>query len=231
MKTMKTAFMVVLLIHLLLLVCFGGWLHTTGRLNGDRLQAAVDLFTPTIEEEETVKAEAEKKKQAEMDQVREMERLGEIEKGSTQLRQRLAELTMSDEIALQRFERMKREIKDLHGSIEKARQLLEKQREQLDVDKAAFESQLAQEKRKREDEGFKNAVKLIEQLKPKQAKELFKNLIAQQQTDQVIRYLAAMNLRKAASVLKEFKEPIELTMATDLIERLRKRGVSLLSGS
>ena len=89
---------------------------------------------------------------------------------------------------------------------------------------------LTEEQQKRQDEDFKNAVKMVEQLKPKQAKDLFVNLINQQQVGQVTEYLAAMNLRKAGSVLKEFKEPAEIAMATDLIERLRQRGVNLLAG-
>jgi hypothetical protein len=44
-------------------------------------------------------------------------------------------------------------------------------------------------------------------------------------------YLAAMQMRKAAGVLKEFKTPQEVAQASELLELLRRRGVDPIAGN
>ena len=53
---------------------------------------------------------------------------------------------------------------------------------------------------------------------------MFQQLIQQNQTDQVVDYLDAMQVRKAAKVLGQFQSPSEITQATMLLQKLRLRG-------
>ena len=76
-----------------------------------------------------------------------------------------------------------------------------------------------------QDEDFKRAVKTLEQLPARQAKDVVQQMLGQGKLDQAVDYLAAMQLRKSAGVLKAFKSEAEVVQVTRLIEQLRLRGV------
>ena len=63
-------------------------------------------------------------------------------------------------------------------------------------------------------------------LKPKLAKQAFLELIKQNKMDEVVEYLAAMQLRKSAAILNQFKADEEVPVAAQLLESLRLRGVT-----
>lgn len=219
--------MFVLLINALALIGFGVWLYADGRLDRDRVDQVVNLFSMKVADEAAAKQVEEAKKQRDAEAAREAARLERVADGPAQLAQKIAEDQEKDEIALQRLERLKRDIQDLQRTNELARRLLVDERAKLDVERKAFQDALAAETKNREDKDFKQAVSMYEQLRAKQAKEMFQQLMAQKKSDQVLEYLAAMQMRKAAAVLKEFKTPAEVAQATELVQRLRERGVNL----
>ena len=227
MKSIWTAVAVVLMVNFLAMAGGAVWLYGSGRLNEDRVTRLTAIFTPTIAEEEKAKQDEEEKKKKEEAEAREIARLQRVADGPNELTAKIAEDQEKDEIALQRYERLKRDISDLKRTNELAQRLLADERTKLEAERKAFQAILDAEKKKRSDEDFKQAVKMYEQLKAKQAKEMFVQLLATNQTDQVLDYLAAMQLRKAAAVLKEFKTPAEVAQATDIVQRLRQRGVEL----
>lgn len=227
MRSLWTAISVVLLINVLALVGFGIWLYADGRLDEDRIERVVDMFSMKVADEVLAKEQEDLKKQREADASREAARLQRVADGPAQLAQQIAEDQEKDEIALQRLERLKRDIQDLQRTNELARRLLAEERAKLDSERKVFQDVVAAEKKKRDDEDFQQAVKMYEQLRAKQSKEMFQQLMAQQKTDQVLDYLSAMQLRKAAAVLKEFKTAPEVAQATELVQRLRERGVNL----
>ena len=71
---------------------------------------------------------------------------------------------------------------------------------------------------------------MYEKIQAKQAKAMMTQLVALGQAGeiQVVDYLAAMNERKAAEILGQFKDEREIPLATRLIERLRTRGIDPL---
>ncbi|MEM8495768.1 MAG: hypothetical protein AAF663_10320, partial [Planctomycetota bacterium] len=71
------------------------------------------------------------------------------------------------------------------------------------------------------------AVQTLEQLKGRQAKEMLQVLLDRDQQELVVDYLAAMNLRKSAGILKEFKGAEEAVQAMDIVEALRERGIQV----
>jgi formate-dependent nitrite reductase cytochrome c552 subunit len=129
---------------------------------------------------------------------------------------------------MQRVERLQRDIADLQRQLGLAKDLLAKQKTDLDAQRKEFEEAVARERDLHARADFAQAVQTYEQLKPKQVKEMFQALMKDGKTRDVIDYLAAMQGRKAAAVLKEFKMPDEIPQATDLVQKLRDRGVDLL---
>lgn len=230
MKAVGWAILVLLILHLLAAVGFVGWLAATDRLDADRVTRVVDLFKLTIEEEAARKAEAERLTAEAQEIARNAARLESIAQGPQTLQDRLAMEEQADELAIHRLERLHQETQDLRGQIERAKQLLSDQKAQLDQERAAFNAFVEANTQRMLDEDFQQAVAMYEQVRPRQAKQMFQTLLDQDKMDDVVNYLAAMELRKAAGVLKEFKAPEEIPQATMLIQKLRDRGVEPIAG-
>ena len=93
------------------------------------------------------------------------------------------------------------------------------------VEGQSFEQAVSREAKLKEDKDFQQTVKMYQQLKAKQVKQIFQQLLAQGMTGQVVEYLAAMQIRKAAAVIREFKSPNEVVQAANLLQSLRERGL------
>lgn len=231
MKSFAAAITILLALHFLAGVGFAGWLYGTGRLDRDRWERVVELFSPTIAEEarlaeEAAKLEAEARAVAER-----AARLEAVADGPQTLTDRLAFEERADEFAIHRIERLQRETDDLRGQVERAKEMLAEQKAQLDAEREAFDSFVSETTEKMKAEDFQHAVQVYEQLKPRQSKQMLEQLLAEGKSDEVVDYLAAMQLRKAAAVLKEFKTPAEIATAATLIESLAARGVYPVSGA
>ena len=75
------------------------------------------------------------------------------------------------------------------------------------------------------DEQFRKAVKSLESLPPKQAREVVLELVRTNRMDTAVAYLDAMSSSKASNLLKSFKSEDETKVATELLERLRMLGL------
>lgn len=230
MKAIGWATLVLLLLHLLAGAGYVGWLASSGRIDRDRLRRAAAIFEVPIEEEkqqvEKLKAEAEQQaKKLHMAQA-----LQHVETvGLKSFNQMITESAGKEQVADLRADRIARDIEDLRRRFEADKQLVEKRLKEVQAREMALKKLLEEEASLRESRDFKLAVQMYEQLKPRQVKDMFAELIRQNQTGQVVEYLAAMQLRQAASVIKEFKAPQEVPVATQLMELLRARGVNLLA--
>lgn len=225
MKAFTLAILIVAFLHVLATFGFAGWLYGTGRLNRERVMAVVETFKPTLEEEARQKEEATRL-EAEAKAVAEnAARLEATAEGPLTLTDRLAADEQKDEVAVQRLERLQRETTDLRRQIDRAKELLAKQKGELDDEREAFDDFVASTTTRLQDSDFQQAVGMYEGLKPRQSKQMFQDLIAKGETEKVVNYLASMQGRKAAAVLKEFKSPPEIEQATMLIQKLSERGV------
>lgn len=227
MKTIWTILCILLLINALLLGAGVAWLSNSGRLNQDRIDRIRDMLTLTIEQEEKQAQLAVELEEQTRQQAMEIARLESVSDGPVTLADRLQTELQGDELAAQRVERMKRDIADLRRQLRLAQELLAKKHQELESQQLAFDDAVQRQTKLQEDKDFQQTVRMYEQLKAKQAKQMFQELVAQGKARQVIDYLAAMQLRKAAAVLKEFKSPDEVAQATDLLQRLRERGVEM----
>ncbi|MEX0745793.1 MAG: hypothetical protein WD118_09335 [Phycisphaeraceae bacterium] len=226
-RAVAGAVALLLLVHLLAGVGFVGWLYQSGRLDGDRAQRVVDMFELTIDEEQRQQAEADRLEVEARQQAEQVARMQSVADGPLTLQDRLASEQQADEVSLLRLERLQRETQDLRRQIDRAQTQIAREREQLEAERTEFEEALQRQADLLEDEDFQQAVSMYEQLRPRQTKQMFQQLMDEGETEIVVQYLAAMKLRTAGRVLQEFKEEDEIEQATDLIERLRQRGVNL----
>lgn len=227
MRTLWTVLTLVLVLNVLAMAVGAGWLYSSGRLNRERLRRAVEVFSLTIEDERTQTEQA--RQLAEQSEAKSIEaaRLAKVGDGPVSIADRLASDVNDNEVARQRIERLDRERDDLLRQMAAAKEWIAKQQADIESQRKIMEQARDRDRQIREDENFKQAVKMYEQTRPAQAKQMFQQLMSEGRTDQVVEYLVAMQLRKSGNVLKEFKTPDEIVQATDLIQRLRQRGVAI----
>lgn len=231
MRAIGMALLVLLALHLVALLGLVGWLAATDRVNEARAREVVEMFTPTIAEAEAERREREAQAQAEREQAEEAARLETVADGPRTLQDHLAARQRGDALARHRLERLQRETDDLRQQIDRATQLLSDQKRQLDEEREAFEQFVREHNERREDADFRQTVQMYERLRPAQVKEMFQELLEDGKTDRVVDYLAEMQLRRAGRVIEQFQTPEEIRQATDLLERLRERGVYPLANN
>jgi cell division protein FtsB len=224
MRSVLTATIALILIHVAALLALLAWLYQDGRLDQDRANQVVALFSKTIAQEKQEAALAVQLEAETQEKARNIARLESVANGPITLEQRLSTQRARDEVAQARVDRLQREIKDLRRQLGVAQAQLVKEKQDLEAQRKAFEELRARETKLKADADFEQAVSMYEQLRPKQAKQMFQDLMKAGQTPQVVDYLAAMQLRKAAAVLKEFKATDEVAQVTMLVQMLRQRG-------
>ena len=224
MKSLLAAFIILILIHLILAVGFVGWLQASNRLNGERVQQVVDMFKPTVAEVEQLKAEAEAA-EAEAHAARDqLMRLESVAKGPQPLEDRLPMNFEADEFDLHRLERLNAETQAIRRRLDQDKALIAEELAALQARQDAFDELVERRTAAMRDEDFNRAVKTLEQLPPNQAKGMIQQYIAAGKTTDAVDYLAAMQLRKSAGILKAFKSEEEIPTAAMLLDELRNRG-------
>ena len=224
-RALWTAISILLLLNVVLLLGFVLWLRTSGRLNGERIDQIREMLAVTVEQEKAQQEEAKALEEQAQEKAMELARLESVSDGPISLADRLTIQQERDEVALLRLDRLHKDIEGLQAQLELTKRQLSKQQEELGTKQKAFDEAVQQQVELETDENFQQTVSMYEKLKPKQAKQMFQDLLSQDRSGQVVEYLAAMQLRKAAAVLKEFKTPREISQATDLLQRLRERGI------
>lgn len=230
-RAIAMALLVLLALHFLGIVGLVGWLGATGRLSEDRAREVLELFELTVAEQEQREREREQEEEAAREDAERAARLEAVADGPQTLRDRLARQQQAEEIAMHRVERLQRETGDLRHQIERAKQIISDQKAQLDAEREAFEAAVREHNEQREDEDFQQTVRMYEQLRPNQVKQMFQELIEDGEVGRVVDYLAEMQLRRAGRVIEQFETPEEIRQATDLLERLRERGVYPLANN
>lgn len=220
MKSLWTIIAVMALINVLAVGALVGWLHTSGRLNRERVQAVRKVFTTTVSEELHQLAAAE----AAAEQL--------IKDKAAQAKLAEPPKTAGDQIADQQFraeqreqliQRQRQELESLRSALLVQVARLQERENKLAADRAAF----ADERRRiAETEGarqFREALATLEGQKARDAKMVLDALLQAQQVDQVVAYLARMEEGKRTKVMAEFVKD-DPSVAADLLERLRTRG-------
>lgn len=227
MRTLLTAFTLVLMINALALGGLMGWMGATGRLSKERMQEAVEVFSKTVDEEEALAAEAQAAEEEAVALAERAMRLEQVAGGPVTPEQRLTTIQRVDENQQAVLKRQQVEAEALKRQLDTQMRRIEERIAELKKKEQAFEEAIAAQFEAMEDGDFKEAVAMLEGLPPKQAKQVLQQMLAQGSMPQVVDYLSAMQQRKAAAVLTEFKLPNEVAQAAELIERLRQRTQAL----
>ena len=227
MRALWSAINFLLIMHVVGALGFVGWMRFDGRLNADRLQKAVDVFSMTVKEEQVHLEKAAQLEAEARQRAADLAHMEQVATGPASIDELLGDRAQASEIADAKLDHLDRVVRDLQRRIELERQIIQKQVKELAAERAAFEAYREAELAKIRDEQFQRAVATMEQLKPRQGKDVFQQLLAEGKEEQVIDYLAQMQLRKAAAILREFKAPEEIAQASTLIEQLRARGIEI----
>ena len=219
------AAVIVLLVAAHLLLLSGGfvWLAASDRLSADRAGAVVDVFRVPVSVQAVRDAEAEAAAADARAIQEELQRMEEVADGPKDLGNRLMEKLLHDDLAVHRLERLQEEGAAVRTRLAQDRAYVEEALARLDRERAAFEAAVAKQQDKMADQDFLRAVETLEQLKAAQAKDVVRELVATGGFDQAVDYLAAMDLRKSAGILKQFKGEQEAAEAAVLIEAIRTR--------
>lgn len=226
MRNILYALLALILFHLFAAGVGVAWLGATGRLNKDRLAKAADLFKLTIADEKKAAEEQAKIDATNAAVIKEKDRMAEVADGPTTVTDRLDEDQMKRDLVLAKVQRLQREMQDMNRNLEFAKAQLAKEKAQLDEDRKLFEKAKTDMENQRLDADFERVVESYANLKPKLAKQAFMELIKQNKQAEVVEYLAAMQLRKSAAILNQFKADEEVPVAAQLLEALRLRGIT-----
>ena len=226
------ASIVVLLVAVHLLAATGGvvWLAASGRLSGERLREAAELFRPTLAEAARAEADAAVLEGETLRAQRDLTRLASVSDGPQPLEERLAEKLSGEQLVLHRLERMREERGAIGTRLLQDRAWVDAKLAEVRQRERAVLARLEAERARRADAGFLQAVATFTALPAKQAKAVAQALLEEGKSDEVVAYLEAMPLRNRAAVLKAFKAPAEAATAAMLVERLRTAGNDRLDG-
>ena len=208
--------------HLLAALGFVTWLFASGRVDGERITRVREIFSTTIEQEKRARAEEESKASAAAADADLVRRLRELPLASAERTDTDSRAGDRIELGLRTFEDKTRRLRD---ELRKDGESLDQRIQSFEKRKSDWEKSIAADKQRVTDEQFRKAVKSLESLPPKQAREVVLELVRTNRMDTAVAYLDAMSSSKASNLLKSFKSEDETKVATELLERLRMLGL------
>jgi len=223
MRTLVTAFTLVVVVNLIAAAAFAGWLGASGRLSKERVQQTVDTYRVTVAAQQEQDAEVQQALEEQEAREEQALRMEQVAGGPLTPEQVLDSLHEVDAYYDQIIKRREAEVAAMQQQIDTTRRLVDERFAQLESEREAFAALRDRWVEQSRDEDFQQAVSMLEGVPPKQAKMILQELLDQGEEDQVVAYLAAMDPRKANGVLKEFKQPAEVVQAARLIEQVRVR--------
>jgi flagellar motility protein MotE (MotC chaperone) len=219
MRTVWTIISWLAVVHLLALAGFAGWLAVDGRLSGERMERIREMLGErVVDEQARLEAEAAEGTLADAVAAEEAKSTGMPIPASA----RIAEGRVATELASQVALRQTREIEDLRESLAREREDLDKEWALLNTTKAEFQAYLEGLAETTGTQQFKKAIQTLEGQKPKDAAAMLESLLGRGKEDEVVSYLNAMEERARNKVFAALPDP---SLAADLLERLRTRGI------
>jgi len=209
------------IVNLLALIMVGIWLWHSKRLDRDRVHAVRELLSITIPQEQQAADKAKAEEQAKKAAEAEADLAAHPLLGSAD---KIAEVSHEQQQESVISHRLEDENRLLSMRLRTEQQELQQRETSFAAQQQQWERSIADEKKRKEDAQFAKAVKLVESLPAKQAKQKLQELVAGGKTDQAVAYLNAMNPRAAAKILREFKTDTENKLATELLEKYRMLG-------
>jgi len=166
MKTLWTAISIFAVANLLALGGLLGWLHTSDRLNVDRVRELRMMMSKTLSSE---KAEADSKVSEAAAAKVKAEAEAKASQPPLSAQERLDARLEATELDRQRAQRLRREIEDLRNELDRQRAEIDTARIDLTQREKAFEQLVNRQKEAVEGEQFQRALGVLSALKPVEA--------------------------------------------------------------
>jgi len=221
MRTVWHMITILALANLIAIVGFVWWLHFSGRLDTERVEAVRTMLSETIAEQRAREAAQAAEAEAAAQQQAEIERLsGPPVTASGALSLRIE----TSEEDLQRIMRMERDVKNLRETLARERRILDADRAEFEEDRAEFEAMRERIAEIEGDAQFGKSLSVLEGLKAAEAKQTLMQLL-QTDREQVVAYLDAMKARARTSIFDEMVGDGQADLAAELLEEIRVRGL------
>jgi len=212
------------LINLLALIMLVLWLWSSDRLDRDRLDRLRALLSPTIAQERESLAAMERDAERAKAQ-REAELRDEHLPPPSEVRLEL--VRSADSAAAQAEARLRDQVAHLRRELMDGISRLQRDRDDFEAERAGWLASIEAERTRRTDEQFAKAVRQLELLPPRNARDILLNLaVTPKGMETTVAYLDAMAPRNAARILRELKDEAQTAVATDLLEALRTFGLT-----
>lgn len=221
MRTLWTILSVLAVANLLALGAFVAWLGGTDRLDLSRVRDMREMFSVTLTQQREDDAKAKAQEEEELRAAKEKARMEQPPVTAADTLEIKLEQSKAD---IERLEAVRREVRILQETLRRERQALDEDRAALKKEREEFDRARAVVAETEGNAQFRKALATYEGLKPDQAKAALQELIDRKEVDQVVAYLNAMQERTRVKVISEFIEA-DPKVATDLLERLRMRGL------
>lgn len=221
MKTFLTAVSILAILNLLAIGGLAGYLHATDRIDAQRIADIRELLTETISERDAKSQAAADAAEHDALQAAELERQGQPPVPAADILLIRLEQTQADVV---RLEGIRREVEILQETLRRERRALDDERERLTLEREQFEQARRLVMQNEGNAQFRKALATYEALKPDRAHLALAQLIEQGEIVQVVDYLNAMQERTRTRIIDQFLED-QPQVATDLLERLRMRGL------
>jgi len=107
------------------------------------------------------------------------------------------------------------------GQVQFERKQLEEERDRYTLLQNEYKDQLASLRNSALSAGRENVRLIWENIKPKQAKEQILQMIAADETNEVVAILSSMPIGKRAKIISEFRDPEDVKKMDDILRRIR----------
>lgn len=209
---LTTAVVILLALNFLLVAGGVGYLAGTGKLDRAKIDAIREIIFPTP----VAAAPVEEPKPQESGAVVRLDELINRYAGRP-VSEQVDAIRSAFDAQQARLDRQSRELIDLRRQVELAQAQLARDRTALEEREMALAKRDAELNQRAIDAGFDASLALYNGMQTRQVKEIFATL----DDAVVVRYLQAMDPRRASRILKEFKTPEETRRAQALLERMR----------
>jgi hypothetical protein len=216
MKKIGLVALIVLALNFLAVAGGVGWLVGAGKLDKDKARDIGKVLFPDPPAPATQPAKDARDPATTQPMLR-FDELLQRQTGKTAAEQ-VAFLRETFDTMSASLDRQRRELFDLKRQVDFAQAQVSKDRTAIEARAKSLDDREQRQRAQDADEGFQKTLDVYNTMDIGQVKDLFMKL--DEQT--VVRYLQAMEPRRASRIVKEFTTPEELSKAQSLLESMRK---------
>jgi len=212
-KKLWNVFVLTLAVNFIAVAVGVGYLYNDGRLDRKRIDAIKAVLYPPPATQPAASQPADESR------PEPVLKLGELleQKSGLTVSEQLSFLQQTFDARMAELDRRQRELADLQRQVDMANSTLARDRTALEEEKKQLTEREQLAARLAGDKGFQDSLKLYQSMPARQVKQAFMTM----DDETVRRYLQAMEPRRAAKIVKEFKAPDEMQRIQRVIDQMR----------